>query len=1617
MAARKFGVFGGVFTPAILTILGVIMYLRLPWIVGNAGLWTTVGIIVVAHVVAITTGLSVSSMATDKRVKAGGSYYILSRSLGLPIGGTLGLALFVGLSFSVSLYIIGFSESLLGYLEVPVTTDNIRLCGSTVLVLVTTVAFLSTALAIKAQFFIMAAILVSLASVLIGSGDAPPATPHLLPLPDAAPLALLFGIFFPAVTGFEAGVSMSGDLRDPRRDIPVGTLSAIAVGLLVYIGLAVFFSYRIPADELAQNSNVLLDYAWVPELVLPGIWGATISSAFGSILGAPRILQACAADGIGPRLFARGFGPDREPRNAVLLTFVIALGGILIGELDAIARVVTMFFMTSYAFLNLSCAIESTVSPDFRPDFRIPRLVPLTGAVVCLVLMSQLDPVGMAGASLAMGLVFVVLRRRTRSLEGGDSWAGVWTSLVHWALRRLRRTAAHERNWRPALVAFGGAAGNELAVDLAGQSVSLLGDHASDWRDRAAACRFHGLPGLSPNTVLVDAEQVLTDPVGFVDFLGQVEALGYSVLVHRDAGGTGGKRIDAWTRGGGRNLALQLAVVRLLVSTPRWAGARVRFVAEVADATERRLVEHRLAGWLKSMRVQADVEVLVAGEHALDQLAILSADADLALLGLPRSGEPSILEERLARLLSRVPTVLLVQASDHFTDPLAGLAGPLPEMAAASALPAADALALPDDLALAERAAHFHQELRAVLSAWAADLDRVLQGALHREADALDLHVARALRQLARAAELPGDRGRRLAVRVQVALLDQVVATLESIGARSQGSGGWLDASVTALDDGLATCVLGLDEVVDVTLPSAPGEELRGGVPDGGVLVRARRHRTVKLRAEAIRALAEEAPGEISTSVLRAVTARHRALAALDARVAGVLDLADRLAKRDGSTESTDPHQRAAQAWRELRIEADHLERRAMARTAALFAQRVADVLMVPRTSFTRTGHPGGWLTSEAISEPVAERLEAMALLVGSSLLEAHVRRARLRLDGALDELFVDLHEQLDEGLLAGLESTVRALERAGDGTATPPTPRLGRSVDATDLARRFAEAVDGAVRSLPATLALADGAALLALERGDLTDLTVRDVEVGRLVGFVMETELSDRLRVAVAELDASARAAEDALGEGFRVLLALADPDEAFAADAAELAQITVERLTGLKHRVVGALSGVAEARAVGQARLDDRLRASRIVDGAEDLGRFLRTRERARLLDRVGGVGSSARELAVGLGIEAAFGLSSGVLAARALGERDLRGPLEAALAFRAVVAPSQGVLDALPLPYRRAFLAGHAGGSASRARDPSVDARVSEALRAAAAGRSGAFLVTGLPGTGVSALLDGLVADHFARRDVLHVPPPATATGRMEDLARALRHATGAGPDVPPERLLASQPHGSVLVFRDLERWWLRHPDGLEAIAQLCSWIEQVTPRVNVVLGCGRASVELLGELTPLRDLAVGVFEPPALNARQLQEVVLARHGSSGLELWLDREGAAPSDWQLARLFVALFEHAHGQIGPSLAGWVAQIIGCTGEGVVVRRARPVELDALDFLPPAWVAALSALALHRRLDTDGLVATSGADASLVSTLVRSGFVARSGDTLELDRFVGPHVVRWMAREGVLG
>ncbi|MEE4177478.1 MAG: hypothetical protein V2I46_08210 [Bacteroides sp.] len=714
--AKKFGAFGGVFTPSILTILGVIMYLRLPWIIGQAGLWATLGIILVAHIISLSTGLSVASVATDKQVETGGSYYIISRSLGLSIGGTLGLALFVGLSFSVSLYLIGFAETFLSYFGFEVSLFTIRIAGSIILFLVALVTFISTSLAIKTQYLIMTAMVLSLVSVFFGRHDFVPAEPLFQGMRGALPWIALFAIYFPAVTGFEAGVSMSGDLKNARKDIPLGTISAILVGLVVYIGLAFFFSHTVERDLLVNDPNVLFNISWIPQLVIAGILGATLSSALGSILGAPRILQAVAIDRIIPRFLGKGYGPSNEPRNALMITYVIAQAGILIGELNVIARVVTIFFIITYGFLNITYAVESWASSDFRPSFKIPRFVSIIGALACIVVMIQLDIIALLVASVVLMALFLFLKRKELTLQTGDTWNSVWTSVVKTGLEKLTASSRESRNWRPNVILFSGGELSrphliEMGKSLVGKlgiftNFELVEDPNSDaiFREhdkntfnapvlrkegvftRRHHCRdfyegidlisrVYGFSGFEPNTIFMGWGRKTRDPQKFAQLLENFKKQDYNTVFlnyNSDAGFGNYKQIDFWWTGSGRNLSLALTLLRFITSSKEWMNASLRILVINQDSSKTESLYHLVQQLLDQSRLQASVKVINNGVEQLPENEIILSEStatDLTILELPEPSKKGVsINEKTNDLVKDLKTCLLVRASTFFDE-------------------------------------------------------------------------------------------------------------------------------------------------------------------------------------------------------------------------------------------------------------------------------------------------------------------------------------------------------------------------------------------------------------------------------------------------------------------------------------------------------------------------------------------------------------------------------------------------------------------------------------------------------------------------------------------------------------------------------------------------------------------------------------------------------------------------------------------------------------------------------------------------------------------------------------------------------------------------------------
>ena len=715
---KRFGAFSGVFTPSVLTILGVIMYLRLGWVTGQAGLLGALAIVTLSHVITLATGLSVSSIATNRTVGAGGAYNIISRSLGAPAGAAIGIPLFLAQALSVTFYIVGFTESLVALWP---GMDE-RLVGSLVLIGLVLISARSAALAIKSQYIVLVAIAASLVSLFLGAGGpSQPRGPTEIEWihHGGVGFAAVFAVFFPAVTGIMAGVGMSGDLRNPRRDLPRGTLFAIAVGFLVYITLPVFLALSASPEELIGNRDIAWRISRVPELIYVGVWGATLSSAMGSILTAPRTLQALAVDGLAPGVLGRGSGPSNEPRVGLAVTFALAETGILLGNLDMIAPILTMFFLATYGLTNLACGLERwAASPGYRPSFRVPALVSLGGAVACFYVMSIINLPAMLVAMFFCGAIFVLTERRDLDTTYGDARHGIWAATARTALLHLRGATFHPANWRPNLLILGGnpderpwllALGSALVQDRGVVSYFqlILGDVATHAAARkelltqmeqrlaerlpnvfyrvdivrdiypgiVQIAQSSGIGSFVANSVMVGWTRRQEQRPEYVGMLTDLAHLDMSLfLVHWDMEqGVGDRRtIHVWWGGLQGNGGLMLLAAHLLTAHAKWRRAEVTVITVVEAEEQRREAVGQMGDVLEASRVRAEVRVELREGRPIGRIMReISGQADLAILGVglpdqPDPAEADVFVERINSMLSNLGTTILVHSGRDF---------------------------------------------------------------------------------------------------------------------------------------------------------------------------------------------------------------------------------------------------------------------------------------------------------------------------------------------------------------------------------------------------------------------------------------------------------------------------------------------------------------------------------------------------------------------------------------------------------------------------------------------------------------------------------------------------------------------------------------------------------------------------------------------------------------------------------------------------------------------------------------------------------------------------------------------------------------------------------------
>ena len=467
---KSFGTAPVYFT-AISTILGAILFLRFGFAVGVLGFSGVLGLILIGHLVTIPTSLALSEIATNQRVEGGGEYFIISRSFGLNIGATIGISLYMSQAISVAFYIIAFTEAFSPLFDLVKEKFNLEFYRQIISVpatiaLAVLILKKGANIGVKTLYIIITILFISLFLFFIGKTEY--SQMHEVSLfhqgarESNIPFFVVFAICFPAFTGMTAGVGLSGDLKNPGKSIPFGTVAATITGMIVYI----FVSYKLfisaSPEDLFNNQLIMSKIAVLGPFIIPlGLAASTLSSAIGSILVAPRTLQALGTDRSLPagkfnRIVAKGRGPTAEPYNATLVTSLIALIFVSLGNVNVVAQIISMFFMVTYGSICLiSFLYHFGADPSYRPVFKSRWYISLLGFVMCIWLMFKISTPYAITAIVLMIILYLVISY-THSDRSGmqDIFQGAIFQLsrqIQVFLQKSKKSTS-ENKWRPSAV-------------------------------------------------------------------------------------------------------------------------------------------------------------------------------------------------------------------------------------------------------------------------------------------------------------------------------------------------------------------------------------------------------------------------------------------------------------------------------------------------------------------------------------------------------------------------------------------------------------------------------------------------------------------------------------------------------------------------------------------------------------------------------------------------------------------------------------------------------------------------------------------------------------------------------------------------------------------------------------------------------------------------------------------------------------------------------------------------------------------------------------------------------------------------------------------------------------
>jgi potassium/chloride transporter 4/5/6 len=485
------GTLRGVFLPCLQNIIGIILFVRMPWIIGVAGIGLTLVILLMGISCTLLTTMSMSAIATNGMVAAGGAYYMISRSLGKELGVSVGLLFFLSTSVSIAVYMVGAVEILVDYISRDIGSfiisrvNQTRFFGTLLLMLLTIASLFGMRFSGRASLFFLTGLIVSMVAIYVGifSSNRPGVpTEVIVGFPgdfnenfgpgfrkedmngNVADVDFfkLFAIFFPSVTGIMSGSNRSGSLKEPGVSIPKGTFAAIGTtGILYFLFIALMGTVctgEFLRTRLSPYGLPVAVVSWPDGLVtLIGCLLTCIGAGLQCLAGASRVMQSIARDDVIPWLSFFKVTHKGEPRRALILTFFIAEAIILIGNLDIVALVSTAFFLVCYASINFSTALLSILKyPHWRPSWKYYHWsLSLLGMILCVTYMFFINWIAALLSLIAVAALYKYVEYTGAQVEWGN---GMYALNLHVAqknlliLEKTRNSSA--RNWRPQIMCF-----------------------------------------------------------------------------------------------------------------------------------------------------------------------------------------------------------------------------------------------------------------------------------------------------------------------------------------------------------------------------------------------------------------------------------------------------------------------------------------------------------------------------------------------------------------------------------------------------------------------------------------------------------------------------------------------------------------------------------------------------------------------------------------------------------------------------------------------------------------------------------------------------------------------------------------------------------------------------------------------------------------------------------------------------------------------------------------------------------------------------------------------------------------------------------------------------------